>query len=616
MSLYPLKLNLDMASPHSFHIPVMGIGFTIDTPLKVAHLGIDSVLSLVDDQLMERLRKVYSERFGLSYKAIGASDSDARANRITAYLNMLNRLVRTKYEEMLQEGTGSLERISAYIDLLPDNSFLKNSFAARLKNNSSLQGIRDWMEAHFSMGSIDVNIMTKVDKANFAGDVQLPAEFNDAHAALRGFALSELESTVVFSAGMSPRLYAYLAVFEDFYPNEEGFIKKKIALKVSDFRSALIQGKFLAKKGLWVSEYRVESGLNCGGHAFATDGYLLGPILEEFRDKRTDLVQEVYKIFADALSGQQRPVPTDAPALKISAQGGVGTAEEHQFLIDNYGVDSVGWGSPFLLVDEATNVDETTQVQLVNATEDDLYLSGISPLGVPFNNLRGNTKDRHKELLASKGKPGSSCPKKFLASNTEFTADPICTASRQYQHLKLKELGSLDLNSTDLLLKTNEIVEKSCICVGLGTSALLVNELDTRIEGSGVSICPGPNMAYFSRKATLKEMVDHIYGKINIISRTDRPNMFVKELNLYIDYLIRKTEEVAHQISKTTQASEKDPKIEKIQKSLQLFHQNLESGISYYRDLFGSLLSHNEANLQELHVSSLSLEEIKTISAQ
>ena len=76
-----------------------------------------------------------------------------------------------------------------------------------------------------------------------------------------------------------------------FFLDENGYLKKKIILKVSDYRSALIQGNFLAKKGLWVSEYRIESGLNCGGHAFATDGFLLGPILEEFKDKKEDLVE-------------------------------------------------------------------------------------------------------------------------------------------------------------------------------------------------------------------------------------------------------------------------------------------------------------------------------------
>ena len=42
---------------HSFHIPVMGIGFTIDTPLKVAPFCIDSVISIVDDIIIEQMRE-------------------------------------------------------------------------------------------------------------------------------------------------------------------------------------------------------------------------------------------------------------------------------------------------------------------------------------------------------------------------------------------------------------------------------------------------------------------------------------------------------------------------------------------------------------------------------
>ena len=129
--------------------------------------------------------------------------------------------------------------------------------------------------------------MTKIDKENYKNGIKLPIEYNDAHAAIRGFANSNLNASVVLSAGMSPRLYSYLENFDDFYPDKNGEIKKKIVLKVSDYKSAFIQGKFLAKKGLWVSEYRIESGLNCGGHAFATQGYLLGPILAEFKNHRT-----------------------------------------------------------------------------------------------------------------------------------------------------------------------------------------------------------------------------------------------------------------------------------------------------------------------------------------
>ncbi len=75
---------------------------------------------------------------------------------------------------------------------------------------------------------------------------------------------------------------------------------------------------------------------------------------------------------------------------------------------------------------------------LSNAKEEDLYLSKISPLGVPFNAVRGNTQEVDKQTLDEKGRPGSSCPKKFLTFNTEFTDKVICTASRQYQVIKIK----------------------------------------------------------------------------------------------------------------------------------------------------------------------------------
>lgn len=38
----------------------MGIGFTIDTPVRVAHLGISSVISLVDDMLMEKMQERFT----------------------------------------------------------------------------------------------------------------------------------------------------------------------------------------------------------------------------------------------------------------------------------------------------------------------------------------------------------------------------------------------------------------------------------------------------------------------------------------------------------------------------------------------------------------------------
>lgn len=587
---------------HSFHIPVMGIGFTIDTPLKVAQYGIDSVISLVDDILLEKLRKMYSEKFEIPYKEITDKIDDFRAKRITSYLNLISELAEKNFQALKNVSTEKTGEIKKYIAMLPDSSSLKAEFNKLMENGFNVSEIKNWANKNLTMGQIDVNIMTKVDKDNYRKNEKLPIEYNDAHAAFRGFAQSKLKSSVILSAGMNPRLYAYMSQFDDFYPDENGTFNKKIILKVSDYRSALIQGKFLAKKGLWVSEYRIESGLNCGGHAFATEGYLLGPVLQEFKEKRDELRASIQEVLNQELENQGRVISENNLSIKIAAQGGVGTEEEHEFLLDHYDLDSIGWGTPFLLVPEATTVDEKTLHQLAQAKEDDLHLSGISPLGVPFNNLRSNTKDLEKEAFIDKGRPGSSCPKKYIALNKEFKETGMCTASREYQYLKIKELDKKELSPKDYQKSFDKITEKSCACVGLGTSALLAYNLDTKVEGEGVSICPGPNMAYYSKIMSLKNMTDHIYGRDNMVTRTDRPNMFIKELHIYMDFLKNKLEDAKKNMSK------------KEEKYLMTFTNNMKEGILYYQNLFETVTNAFEdikdSVLNELEKSVKTLQNI------
>jgi hypothetical protein len=586
---------------HNFHIPVMGIGYTIDTPVKVAQYGISSVISLVDDMLMEKMRAFYCEKIDKPYKEISNKIDDFRAKRITAYLDLLNEIVDHKFEELKQNIQTKREELDKYISMLPDFSEVKKEFMQFINKNKSINALKEWVQNNLSMGSIDVNIMTKLDKENYKADEKLPQEYNDAHAALRGYANSKLESSIILSAGMNPRLYGYFEQFDDFFPNSKGHIKKKIILKVSDYRSATIQGRFFAKKGLWVSEYRIESGLNCGGHAFANEANLMGPNLEEFKNNRQILVDSIFEIYSQALQAKNKYCPDKAPITKITAQGGVGTAEEHQFLIDYYGLDSVGWGSPFLLSPEVVNIDDQTLELLCNAKEDDYYLSNISPLGVPFNSLRGNTKDLEKMELIRMEKPGSKCPKMYVAVNKEFTEKEICTASRRYQKMKIKELDSLSLDPESYKSKYNKIVEKSCICVGLGTPALLVNNLDTHTEGSGVSVCPGPNLAYFHRPVSLSEMIDHIYGRINIMTSKKRPHMFLKELSIYIDYLKKKMDAIDSDC------------IGKQLQGLTDFKVKLNDGIEYYKKLFTQKINSKKAELiRNLDILQRNLDHIKT----
>ena len=543
----------------------MGTAFTADSPLKVAHYGINTVVALADDVLLERLRKYYSELYNIYYSEINNNTKDYRADRITSYLNLVHDIVSKKYDEFVFTTKEKFEDIKKYYSMLPERSEVKKEFNKIISESFSFEDLSKWLKDNLSMGSIDVNIMTKVDKVNYFKKDKLPSEFNDAHAGLRGYARSNLASSVIFSAGMNPRLYGYISNFDDFFPLQNGYIKKKIILKVSDFRSAVIQGKFLAKKGLWVSEYRIESGLNCGGHAFATDGYLMGPILAEFRDKRQELIDEIYSVCKSALQTSGKVVPDNQLSVKITAQGGVATSEEHNFLIDHYNLDVVGWGTPFLLVPEATTVDSKTRKQLQEAKEKDLYLSNISPLGVPFNTLKNSTKDIEKFEKIKEGRPGSPCPRKFLALSNEYGTEGVCTASRLFQKNKIEELGM-----------SEDITEKACLCMGLAATAVINYDVNTR-ESKGVSICPGPNMAYFSKELTLSEMANHIYNDADGVVRSDRPNMFVNELSMYLKLLSEKIEE--HKLS-WGRASEK---------KLTNFVDNLNNGIDYYFEMFNNV---------------------------
>ena len=564
---------------HTFHIPVMGLAYTIDSPIRVGQYGISSVVSITDDELIEKMRAFYSEKFSIPYQEITQKFHDYRAERITNYLNLVDKIVKDKFENFKNELIESKSSLENYIAMLPNKTDLKNSLQHFIDEGYTLKDtIKNYLEEHLSPGEIDVNIMTKVDKDNFDRNEQLAVEFNDAHAALRGFANSNLSSSVVLSAGMNPRLYSYFEDFKDFFPNSETIIKKKIILKVSDFRSALIQGSFLAKKGLWVSEYRIESGLNCGGHAFATDGYLLGPILQEFKEKKEQLIQTAHDLLVKALGQKEMPIPQKPLELKITAQGGVGTAEEHDFLLENYNLDSIGWGSPFLLVPEATSVDNETRKLLANAKENDFYLSNISPLGVPFNSVKGTTNEFWKQKRIDENNAGSSCPKRLLALSKEHDEKGMCTASKKYQDIKLEELNNKKdtISISEFEKMKTKITDKSCLCVGLVNAAYLENDIKIKGQQQGIVICPGPNLAYFDKEISLANMVKHIYGNANVMTDENRPNVFVKELKMYVDYLRNEISEYTNELSAGQI------------KKWNLFKTNLLAGIEYYEDLFSS----------------------------
>lgn len=528
---------------HHFHIPVMGTGHSIDSPIRVAHLGISSVISVVDDLLCEKIRKHYAGEFNLPYKNIPRSATDGRAERITAYLDTVAGIVSTKFEELKKTPIFENSEKDRYFSLLPDGNPLKTIYhqVSTLTDAGERKQWIDDLTARITPGSIDVNIMAKVDALGTDRDDQpMSSEFSDASAALRGYANSKISSSgLVLSAGFNPRLYGYLSEFKDFYRDATGQIKKRVILKVSDFRSALIQGKFLAKKGIEVAEFRIESGLNCGGHAFPSDGHLMPVLLQEFREKREQLVetfQPMVKSFYESMDWDYPELTEEDVNPKITVQGGIGTNGEMHRLLEDFEMDGTGWGSPFLLVPEATCVDDFTSKLLANAGEKELYLSNVSPLGVPFNNILGSGSDIHTKELVNKGKPGSKCPKGFLVSNTEFTENPICTASAEYQILKISSIQESDLPDKDKEKQKNKVMEKTCLCTNLGTGSLIRLGIMKPSYGRQ-AICPGPNIAWFNREYSLDEMVDHIYGRSESLVPEERPHMFAKELVMYVDYV-------------------------------------------------------------------------------
>jgi len=585
-------IRVNTINQHTFHIPVMGLGFTIDTPLKVARFGISSALSLADDLLLEQMREHHAAESGRPFIPISPKTDDCRAERITAYLDLLHDLVGEQVEQLRREEFEPGSELTHYFELLPDTSPVKREYLSRCSCRGEARKRMDArLRAAVTAGAIDVNIMTKVDKTNYAPDGSaLPPKYSDASAALRGFAKSKLCSSVILSAGLNLRLYSYLEAFDDFFPDESGELTKRIILKVSDYRSALIQGKLLAKKGLWVSEFRIESGLNCGGHAFVNDGVLLGPILEAFKTQREVLYTELKALCDEALARKHRRGFRVTPSQRITVQGGIGTVGEDQFLMDYYRLNGTGWGSPFLLVPEATNVDADTLGKLATAKLEDFYLSDASPLGVPFNNFRPSSSEAQRKQRITRNRPGSPCHKKFLSFNTEYTDKPICTASRQYQNLKLKEMRVKFPDDQDYQRAAAAITEKDCLCEGLAAPAVLTNGMIPKHNLSAVTICPGPNLAYFSGVISLNDMVHHIYGKASVLNTRPRPNLFVKELSLYVDYLKKEMDKCSMGI------------VEKQPRYFQIFRENLLRGIEYYWNLIPHI---------ENHFAPLAVEEMK-----
>src|SRR5690606_21993039 len=121
-----------------------------------------------------------------------------------------NRIVKQRFEEVKNSAFETGSELIKYFELLPESSSLKERYQQlfNLEDPREKEILQEELRKQMRPGDIEVNIMTKVDKVNLAKDGTPIEDGSDALTALKGYAESELEnSSIVFSAGMNPRLY-------------------------------------------------------------------------------------------------------------------------------------------------------------------------------------------------------------------------------------------------------------------------------------------------------------------------------------------------------------------------------------------------------------------------
>jgi len=575
---------------HKIHIPVMGICYTADTPIRVAHLGITSVISLVDDGLLEEYRMAYAERLGLDL----GSPQTTRIGRIRSYLDFIADEVERKFTRLCACRFDGGSDKDLYFLMLPLDSRLRVEYdgifaKTGLARIAAEAALTEKMEP----GEIQANIMVGLNHEEAAFD------------AVRGFAASKVAGALVLSAGVNLSVFEEIAKCKDFYRTGTRPPKKKIILKVSDYRSALVQGRYLAKKGLEVYEYRIESGVNCGGHAFFESKKLLLDVVREFVEKRKELFETTCSMIAkfadscdagdnDATVLVQGILPPPSPA-RITAQGGLCAPEDIAQVL-SLGIDGVGVGTPFLLVPQATSVDKETRRLLASAKPEDVCISHASPLGIPFVNLQTSTaaricEQKIQEYFAPESeksgspelKPGFPCRQHYLCQNIPGFDHPVCMASREYVMHRLAEIDALekedleackmhpynadveqpqpvvhekisqefDSLESSIRRKYDKLrrvtLSRECICRFLGNagreeirekspSLHYQPECVAVARGSQpartrepVTICPNPDIGYFDREYTLLEMMQHLYGTGKRLTPKDKPSAFEVE---------------------------------------------------------------------------------------
>ena len=123
-------------------------------------------------------------------------------------------------------------------------------------------------------------------------------------------------------------------------------------------------------------------------------------------------------------------------------------------------------------------------------------------------------------------------------------------------------------DGAELALEQVKVVTKTCLCDHLGNGAL-INLGIKKEEKAPQAVCPGQNISWFNREYSLMEMMAHFYNKQKSLVSKDRPHMFAKEIQMYVDYFDR--------------LIKKSDLNERTTKTLNEFYGNMKSGMEYCR---------------------------------
>jgi hypothetical protein len=160
----------------------------------------------------------------------------------------------------------------------------------------------------------------------------------------------------------------------------------------------------------------------------------------------------------------------------------------------------------------------------------------------------------------------------------------------------MKQLHEQNFSPDVLKTELTLIEEKDCLCEGLGAGALLKNNITPAHKLTAISICPGPNLAYYSGVFSLQEMVRHIYGRHSVLNTLKRPHVFVNELVLYVDYLKKEIQ------------SQREALTAKQNKYFTSFKENLLLGVNYYKTIGPEIKQFSKTQLESFEVDLRKLE--------